>query len=264
MKNLFEKTFVALLLLIALVSVSSCDESTKLQVMVAAADKECPMVLEGNTGTITSIKYEEDAVVYYWDISSTEMSLDQIKLMPNTMKKCMLMGLIDDEETLELVQDICKINKNIIYRVKSGPESYDLKLTSSEMQNAIAKGKSNKNIYPKDNENIEVALAADMNEIVNLVNIKADEEDEGATCMLEGKNLIIVIPLDSDCEVADMYDSLEEIKSTLVEEIKPNEDLTYEACAVQGYGLTFRYTDDFGGKFDINITSSEIKRKLGF
>lgn len=265
MKNFIEKTFVALLLLVAFVSVSSCDESSKLQVMVGVADKQCPMVLEDNMGTITSIKYEENAVVYYWDINGTEMTLDQIKILPNTMKNCMLMGLIEDEETLELVQDICKINNSIIYRVKSGPESYDLKITPSELQNAITKGKPNRDIYPKDNENIDFAMAADMSEIVNLVTLNLQASDmEGATGMLEGKNLIIVIPLDSDSEVAELYGGSEEIKANIMEEIKPNDDPTYETCAIHGYSITYRYTDDFGGKFDVTISNSEIKSKLGF
>lgn len=265
MKNFIEKTFVALLLLVAFVSVSSCDESSKLQVMVGVADKQCPMVLEDNMGTITSIKYEENAVVYYWDINGTEMTLDQIKILPNTMKNCMLMGLIEDEETLELVQDICKINNSIIYRVKSGPESYDLKITPSELQNAITKGKPNRDIYPKDNENIDMALAADMNEIANLValNMQADEETANASCMIEGKNLVIVTPLE-DNEVSDLYGGSEEIKNSILEEIKPNEDPVNEACAVHGYGMTFRYTDAYGGKFDVTISNSEIKSKLGF
>ncbi len=259
MKNFIEKIFVVVLLMVSFLA-TSCKDTSALKEPAEAAGKKCPFMLDGNLGTIIDIKYENGDVVCYWAMENASVTLDQVKAMPNTIKNCLIMVLASDSNTRKLVEQIVSVGGDVVYRVKTGADYYDLEQSSSEVKTALNDGNGQD---AKGNGNVQFAKSADIHEMVAFVNNNISKDIDGAMCTIEDKNVVFTIPAERvGFELDKFRESSEGIKESILKKMTPNNDPTYEACVVNGYNLVYRYIDS-DDKVEILITPEEIKKQLG-
>ncbi|MBR6018303.1 MAG: hypothetical protein IK073_06750 [Paludibacteraceae bacterium] len=137
MKNLVKKLMFASVMISALV-LTACSSGSKLEMGVAAANKQCPMELGGGMA-ITSIATEGSSVVYTCEVDGSAGITVSAFAMPEVqtaMKTAMVESLKSDEsDTKELIEMVKEANYSLIYRFVStdSDEKVDIVITPEEL-----------------------------------------------------------------------------------------------------------------------------------
>ena len=136
-KSMIYGTYVVLVCAI-LSLLSSCAE-TRLKVAAEAVNKECPVSL-GMSGEMTSVVYEDDAMVFTFTLNEQFNNIDALSANPENMKTSILAGM-RNENSKKLLDLIIESDAGlcIVFKGKESGKEAKFNLTAAELKEELEK-----------------------------------------------------------------------------------------------------------------------------
>lgn len=234
-----------------------------LSAQVASANRDCPIPLGDGVGEVSSIKLEDDYVVYrinyqqpYYNKMSKATSRDQIKEILMMSILCMN-GQDGQGDTL---MDVLSSNDcGLKFLMSSGGgQRMEISANSDELRD----------IRLKYNQNPQEAMLRLLELQIEVENeslpIVIDEGMVMVDCSLSNGNIITTVNIDERIySLATLKANNEQLKKGIIENglNDPESKSLFDMCKVSHTGLVYRYVGVSSRKrVDIIITSDEIRQ----
>lgn len=248
--------------LLMVLSISSCQQS-KLKAVVAIANKQCPIEVEG-IGKVTSIIYDKENVVYTLNMNEDIVDISVLKENPESMKETIkAMFLNPEADVKELLNLIAACNAGLQMKFvgqDSGEEAV-CRLAPEDVKEVL-----NANSTPEQSKRAQLETQLKM---ANLqFPMQASDEVLIEKVELEDESVVYICKVDEDvCSISQIEESAKEIKKEVVASLTEQDDtatqLFLQTCIDNDKNITYRYigseSDDY---CDIVITLPELKKMI--
>lgn len=264
-RNLQKKSFGFVLLCslsLLMVFISSCQES-KLKAVVAIANKQCPMDM-GEVGTITSIIYDGDNVVYSLNLNESITDISVLKKNPESMKesvKTMFQNpAAEVKQMLQLVTE-CNAGLQMIFIGKDSGEKAVCEITSEELKNILkTEGDSSQSEQAKLEAQVKMAnLQFPMQASPQILIEKMEISNE---------SVVYICKVDEDaCPISQIEANAKEVKqgivATLAAQSDPATQLFLKTCINNDKNIAYKYIGTKSGKeYEVVVTLPELKKMI--
>lgn len=266
-RNLLKKSYGFVLLCslsLLMVSISSCQES-KLKAMIAIVNLQCPIDM-GEPGTISSIIYDGENVVYTLSMNENITTISILKDNPESIKesiKIMVRNPAKDvKEMLKLVIE-CNVGLKLKFVGKDSGEEAVCELTPEELKE-VFKAESD----PLQSEHAK--LEAQVNMMSLQFPKQVNKEIEVEKIELNEKSVVYICKINEDmCPVSRIEAKAHEVQKELVANWtmqSQSDQATWEFlknCINNNKSITYKYIGtESGNHYDVIITVPELKKMI--
>ena len=234
---------------------TGCQEA-KLKTVIAVANKQCPIDM-GAVGTITSIIYDGNNVVYTLNMNEEITNIKILKDNPESMKSSIKMMFqnpaADVKEMLKLMAK-CNSGLHMIFVGNKSGEQAVCELTAEELKEVI-----NTNADPAQSGQTKLEAQLKM---ANLqFPMQASEKIE-----VIGESVVYICSVDEElCPISQIEENAAEVKegivSMLASQTDPATQLFIKTCVNNNKNIMYRYIGKESGKqHDVVIPVSDLKK----
>ena len=244
--NLLKKSsgFILLCSISLLMLVMTGCQEAKLKTVIAVANKQCPIDM-GAVGTITSIIYDGNNVVYTLNMNEEITNIKILKDNPESMKSSITMMFqnpaADVKEMLKLMAK-CNSGLHMIFVGNKSGEQAVCELTAEELKEVI-------------NTNADPAQSGQTSEEVIVEKIE-----------VIGESVVYICSVDEElCPISQIEENAAEVKegivSMLASQTDPATQLFIKTCVNNNKNIMYRYIGKESGKqHDVVIPVSDLKK----
>jgi hypothetical protein len=248
---------LALLLLV----VSSCQQA-KLKAAIAVANKECPISM-GQTGDITSIRYEGDKVEYTLSVNEKFINIKML-LEHSAQTKASLKTLFQNPQgdVKELLNLVVACNSNLVFTYvgRTSGEKASFLLTTSEIKELLDQKMTDKESnLAKLKQIVEsptVQLPMKVDAVTTLVHLSLSDSD-----------VVYLYQIDEAAlPMKTLRSKGEQIKEKSAQALLNDSGTRtmVELCVACGKGIRYRYVGDKSGeKYEFRLTPEELEQSVG-
>ena len=235
---------------------TGCQEA-KLKTVIGVANKQCPIDM-GAVGTITSIIYDGNNVVYTLNMNEEITNIKILKDNPESMKSSITMMFqnpaADVKEMLKLMAK-CNSGLHMIFVGNKSGEQAVCELTAEELKEVI-----NTNADPAQSGQLKMA---------NLqFPMQASEEVIVEKIEVIGESVVYICSVDEElCPISQIEENAAEVKegivSTLASQTDPATQIFIKTCVDNNKSIAYRYIGkESGQQYDVIIPLSDLKKML--
>ncbi|WP_294630256.1 hypothetical protein [uncultured Bacteroides sp.] len=263
-RNLSKKSYGFMLLcsLLLMVSISSCQQS-KLKAVIAIANKECPIDM-GDVGTVTSIVYDGNNVVYTLNMNESMTDIAVLKDNPENLKestKIMFRNPAKDvKEMLKLIAE-CNAGLQMKFVGKDSGQEVVSGLSSEEVKEIL-----NAEADPAQSERAKLEAQIKMTNLQ--FPMQASEEVIIEKMELSDESVVYICKVDEDiCPVSQIEANAEGVKEGIVANLSAQTDPATQAflqsCINNDKNIVYRYIGTKSdNQYDVVVTLSELKNMI--
>lgn len=264
-RNLVKKSYGLVLLCslsLLMVLISSCQQS-KLKAVIAVANKQCPIDM-GEVGTVTSITYDGDNVVYTLNMNENFTDISVLKDNPESMKESIkIMFGNPSKEVKQLLELVAECNAGLEMRFvgKDSGEQAVCGLTTEELKETL---KSDADPSQSESSKLEAQV-----KMANLqFPMQASDEIIVEKIEIIDDAVTYLCVVDEDlCPVKQIEANAVEVKKGIVATLAGQADaatqLFLQTCINCDKNVTYRYTGkQSGAQYDVVITVPELKKMI--
>ena len=254
--NLLKKSsgFILLCSISLLMLVMTGCQEAKLKTVIGVANKQCPIDM-GAVGTITSIIYDGNNVVYTLNMNEEITNIKILKDNPESMKSSITMMFqnpaADVKEMLKLMAK-CNSGLHMIFVGNKSGEQAVCELTAEELKEVI-----NTNADPAQLKmaNLQFPMQASEEVIVEKIEVI-------------GESVVYICSVDEElCPISQIEENAAEVKegivSTLASQTDPATQIFIKTCVDNNKSIAYRYIGkESGQQYDVIIPLSDLKKML--
>ena len=253
--NLLKKSsgFILLCSISLLMLVMTGCQEAKLKTVIAVANKQCPIDM-GAVGTITSIIYDGNNVVYTLNMNEEITNIKILKDNPESMKSSITMMF---QNPAADVKEMLKLMAKFVGN-KSGEQAV-CELTAEELKEVI-----NTNADPAQSGQTKLEAQLKM---ANLqFPMQASEEVIVEKIEVIGESVVYICSVDEElCPISQIEENAAEVKegivSMLASQTDPATQLFIKTCVNNNKNIMYRYIGKESGKqHDVVIPVSDLKK----
>ncbi|MDR0892429.1 MAG: hypothetical protein LBN24_07430 [Mediterranea sp.] len=237
-------------------AVSSCQQA-KLKAAVMIIDKQCPIDM-GQTGQITSVKYEGDKVEY--TLTLNEQLADIKKMRENsaqTLSALKTMFQAPEGEVKELLELVVASNSSMVFTYvgnKSG-EKASFVLTTNELKQLLdQKMTAEESSLAKLKQTIESPAAQ--------LPMKVDAVTTLTQMSLSDSDVVYLYQIDeAACPMDKIIANGEQMKAHVLQTLSsdPSAQMLVGLCLDCDKGIYYRYVGDKSGKaYEFRVSPEEL------
>jgi hypothetical protein len=234
----------------------NCAE-TKLKSSVEAANKDCPISL-GMSGEMTSVTYEDNAVVFLFTFDEQFVNIDALDANQEGMKASVLAGM-RNKNTQNLFDMVIESDADIFFKFKgktSGKEA-SFRITASELKEELEKP------VPTTEEKLALTIEQTNQQMpmdtgTGVIITKVVDEDETVTylAMVNDKKQLDMI--------AENIDNVKNSQKTMFKMMGMAEKVFFQMIIEAGKNLSYRYYSEGTDKtVEVIHTNAELKEIFG-
>ncbi len=211
----------------------SCAE-TKLKTAAEAANKECPVSL-GITGEMTSVAYEDGAMVFTFTLNEQLNNIDVLAANPESTKASILAGM-RNENSKKLFDLIIESDAGLrfVYKGKDSGKEARFDLTAAELKEELEKP------APTVKETLALSIAQTNQQMpidtgTGVIITKLEDEGETVTymAMVNDKKQLDMI--------AENIDNVKNSQKTMFKMMGMAEKIFFQMIIDAGKNLSYRY-----------------------
>ena len=261
--NLLKKSsgFILLCSISLLMLVMTGCQEAKLKTVIGVANKQCPIDM-GAVGTITSIIYDGNNVVYTLNMNEEITNIKILKDNPESMKSSITMMFqnpaADVKEMLKLMAK-CNSGLHMIFVGNKSGEQAVCELTAEELKEVI-----NTNADPAQSGQTKLEAQLKM---ANLqFPMQASEEVIVEKIEVIGESVVYICSVDEElCPISQIEENAAEVKegivSMLASRTDPATQLFIKTCVNNNKNIMYRYIGKESDKqHDVVIPVSDLKK----
>lgn len=212
---------------------SSCAE-TRLKAAAEAVNKECPVSL-GMSGEMTSVVYEDDAMVLTFTLNEQFNNIDALAANPESMKTSFLAGM-RNENSKKLFDLIIESDAGlcIVFKGKESGKEAKFNLTAAELKEELEKPE------PTAEEKLQYAITQTNQQMpldtgTGIVMTELVDEGETVTymAMVNDKKQLDMI--------AENIDNVKNSQKTMFKMMGMAEKIFFQMIIDAGKNLSYRY-----------------------
>ena len=256
--NLLKKSsgFILLCSISLLMLVMTGCQEAKLKTVIGVANKQCPIDM-GAVGTITSIIYDGNNVVYTLNMNEEITNIKILKDNPESMKSSITMMFqnpaADVKEMLKLMAK-CNSGLHMIFVGNKSGEQAVCELTAEELKEVI-----NTNADPAQSAQTKLEAQLPM---------QASEEVIVEKIEVIGESVVYICSVDEElCPISQIEENAAEVKegivSTLASQTDPATQIFIKTFIDNNKSIAYRYIGkESGQQYDVIIPLSDLKKML--
>lgn len=232
---------------------------------IKRANKNCPITVAGGTGKITSIKAENNLVVYTLIYDSNSVNLDKMKSSPNTYKKVIVLSsyLLNGQNGNgdKFMEAIMQNKYGISFKIKSNTgDEFEISVSNSELKSLLQEAKQSPTEAMR-----EILLWQIQDESINLPN-RIDDDMVLSAILCDSCNLIYRVEIDKPLSISNIRDNnTVEYRMNILKELysDPTTRANMDMCSVGKFNLIYRYVNQENtDSCDVIFSNSEISKTV--
>jgi len=259
-------TFFIVMCAIAIVGriALSITEST-FEGQIKKANRDCPIAIADGTGKITSIKAENNMVVYTLTYDNNSVNLDKKKSSHDEYKRVIVLSsyLLNGQNGKgdKFMEAIMQNNYGISFKLQSNVgEEFEISITNDELKNLL------KNAAKSPSEAMrEILLWQIQDENINLPN-RIDDNMTLTAIQCDSCNLIYRVVIDSPLSISNIRNANTDINrmETLHELYSdPSTRVNMDMCSVGKFNMIYRYVNhENNDSCDVVFPNTEISKAV--
>ena len=256
------KSFVTLCILAVVALCVSCQQKSKIQLMVEDAQKQCPIDM-GVIGKVSSVTYENGELVMELCMNEEVFNLDMISADKEAAKRSALNSMATQTDDLKgLLDEVIKEKASFVYRYvgEKSKKLVEVRLTYEELQKAL-------NTTPED-----VDYEAEFRSQMEAANAQCPYQSSATTVLdsvtVNDDYLVYNYTIDEDnMDMNGMIENPDEVKATLAESLRMNMSamrMFALSCVETNHGISYHYIGNKSGReFSIDFTIANIRELMG-
>lgn len=232
---------------------------------IKRANKDCPITVAGGTGKITSIKAENNMVVYTLSYDNNSVNLDKIKSSPDEYKRVIVLSsyLLNGQNGNgdKFMEAIMRNNYGISFTLQSHVgDEFEISISNDELKCLLNEAEKSPTAAMR-----EILLWQIQDENINLPN-RIDDNMTITAIQCDSCNIIYRVVIDSPLSISNIRDAdtaayRMEILQDLYSDpsTKPNMDM----CSVGNFNMIYRYVNQENtDSCDVIFSNSEISKTV--
>lgn len=228
---------------------------------IKKANRGCPIPVADGTGKITSIKAENNMVVYTLSYDNNSVNLDKIKSSPNEYKRVIVLSsyLLNGQNGNgdKFMEAVMRNNYGISFTLQSNVgDEFEISISNDELKCLLKEAEKSPTAAMR-----EILLWQIQDENINLLD-RIDDNMTLTAIQCDSCNLIYRVVIDSPLSISNIRDAnTAAYRMEILQDLysDPSTRANIDMCSVGKFNMTYRYVNqESTDSCDVVFPHSEI------